>query len=130
MQRRAILSLLGLLAAAPLQSLPVGQTWVVDAIDGKALLDASRATVRFENGQVAGKASCTTYSGPYRLLDGRLDIGPLVNARTACPALLADQEARFMAALEGARRFQVRADGVLVLSGPAGRLLFRAEGRR
>ena len=120
----------GAAQAADPQPLPTGETWVADAIDGKPIADGSTATLRFEGGQARGKATCNMYGGPYRLVEGKLDVGPLSGTKLACPPMLAEQEARFLAALEGARKFEVRSDGVLVVSGPAGRLTFRAEGKR
>ena len=73
-----------------------------------------------EAGQIAGNASCNDYSGPYVTEDGVITIGPLASTERFCEGL-AEQEAQYLAALQSATTYQVRA-GRLELRNAAGAL--------
>ncbi len=61
-----------------------------------------------EEGQIAGNASCNEYSGPYVTEDGLITIGPLASTQAFCEGL-AEQESQYLAALESATTYEVRA---------------------
>ena len=49
-------------------SLLKGKEWVVEDIDGKGIIDNSRASLNFgDDGRLYGRASCNTYSAKYTL---------------------------------------------------------------
>jgi heat shock protein HslJ len=75
------------------------RTLVIDTVITAAFDDA---------GQLAGNASCNDYSGPYVTDDGAITIGPLASTERFCEGL-AEQEAQYLASLQSARIYQVRA---------------------
>lgn len=84
------------------------------------LIDTEITAVFGEAGQVAGNASCNDYSGPYETEDGAITIGPLGGTEKFCEGL-AEQEAQYLAAMQSASTYRVRA-GRLELRTAAGAL--------
>ena len=110
----------GATANAPLPSLQ-GAVWVVEDIDGAAVLDGSRASLNLgSDGRVSGSGSCNSYTGPYTLSGDSLTFGNLASTRRACEPALMQQEQRFFAALAKVRRFEFAPDGALLLRGEPG----------
>ncbi|MCI1192968.1 META domain-containing protein [Calidifontimicrobium sp. SYSU G02091] len=109
------------------RELLVGDEWRVERLDGRAPVDRSRITLRFGNdGRLTGSASCNRFSAPWQLHGEGLRIGPAVATRMACPPPLMDQEDRFLRLLERVTRFEIAADGALVLvAGDGDRLVAR-----
>lgn len=104
---------------APLPSGLADTSWRAESLAGRPLDDDSVVTLQFlGDDRIAGKAACNRYSGPVRVVDGRLAVGPLVSTRMACPPPLMELEAAFFAALEGAQRFS-RNKAVLLLHSTA-----------
>jgi heat shock protein HslJ len=97
-------------------SLLLGPEWVVESIDGDALIGNSRPTIAFhDEGQVAGSASCNRYLASYELTGEGLSIAGGASTMMACEPLLMEQERRFLDALAAVSRFEVAPDGALVL---------------
>ena len=97
-------------------ALLLGPEWVVESLDGDALIGNSRPTIAFnEQGQVAGSASCNRYLASYELTGEGLSIAGGASTMMACEPLLMEQERRFLDALAAVRRFEVAPDGALVL---------------
>lgn len=93
-----------------------GEPWVVQEVNGAALLRGSLATLAFGlDGRVAGMASCNTFSAAYTVGGEGVTIGPAMATRKACPPAVMKQEAAFLAVLAGVQRVEVTADGTLVL---------------
>lgn len=103
-------------------SLLVGQTWTVYEIRG-ARVTESPPTMTFTRTQrVGGTTSCNRYSGPYRLSGEGLSFGAMVSTKMACPEPRMGQETAFLSALATVARFEMAADGSLLLqadNGPA-----------
>ncbi|MFN0022329.1 MAG: META domain-containing protein [Parvularculaceae bacterium] len=100
----------------------IGAEWAVEDINGGGVIDNSRATLGFgEDGRIAGRASCNTYSAPYSLTRAGLTIGPAAVTRKACAPALMDQEQKFLAALAGASAFSIDDTGALILTTPDGK---------
>ena len=98
-----------------------GAEWVVEDIDGKGVVDFSRATLSFkEDGQLAGLASCNSYAAVFELTGEGLTIGPARNTRRACAPALNDQEQRFLSILAEVQSFEISETGALILRTPAG----------
>jgi heat shock protein HslJ len=111
-------------ASNPLPDEPlIGGEWIVEDIDGKGIIDSSRATIAFTaDRHVSGRATCNSYSGPYTINDAAISFGPVAATRMACTAeALMTQERRFLEALATIDHFEFSADGALVLSGPDGK---------
>jgi heat shock protein HslJ len=70
-----------------------------------------------DDGQVAGSASCNTYTASYALQDAAITFGPAATTRKMCdqPDGIMEQESAFLAALESAAGYQIEGD-VLVLT--------------
>jgi heat shock protein HslJ len=97
-------------------SLLLGPEWVVESIDGDALIGTSRPTIVFnEEGQVAGSASCNRYLASYELTGEGLSIAGGGSTMMACEPALMEQERRFLHALDAIRRFEIAPDGALIL---------------
>ena len=92
-----------------------GTEWRVQDIDG-ALVPRSRATLNFANeGRVTGRASCNAFGAEYSLTGERLVISRAAATMMACDAALMQQEQRFLDLLQNTERFEITADGALVL---------------
>jgi len=94
--------------------------WVVEDIDGRGLIDASRVTLDFEtDGSLGGLASCNRYATSIDIGAGTASIGPIAATRMICPEALMDQERRFFAALASVDRLEIDDTGALLLYDPA-----------
>lgn len=90
--------------------------WVVEEIDDSGIIEGSQLTVNFSaEGRVSGKASCNSYSGKYVFSGEGLRIGPTAATMMACDPRLMQQEQAFLVRLEAFRRFELAADGALLL---------------
>jgi len=90
--------------------------WVVEEIDSSGIIEKSQPTLNFSaEGRVFGKASCNSYSGKYVLSGEGLRIGPTAATMMACEPRLMQQEQAFLVRLETIRRFELAADGALLL---------------
>jgi heat shock protein HslJ/uncharacterized lipoprotein YbaY len=99
-----------------------GGEWIVEDIDGGGIIDRSRATLVFgADGRISGRASCNTYGGQYTLTGEALTIGKAAVTMMACAPSLDAQEQRFLSALAATQRFEITADGALLLLGPGDR---------
>jgi heat shock protein HslJ len=108
-----------------------GITWNLDRPSIDALVDgapaATRATIRFEGGEVGGMAACNLYGGTYELGDdGALAISVGSMTEMACEEPLMALEAAFMTALGRMAAFRVAGDD-LALEGDGLTLAFSAE---
>ena len=74
------------------------------------------------DGTVAGSGGCNTYTAPYTVAAGTLQIGPIAASKKACsePAGVMDQEAQYFAALSAAVSYQLQAGELLELENAAG----------
>lgn len=119
----AILALLGALVALPSAHAGslAGSEWKPLLIDGSPVPEDTRAFVRFGGqGRLFGFSGCTDLSADYQASDGRLVVGPLAAARTACEDRGTQHAAALTRALERARSY--RRQGIHLL-------LFDACGR-
>jgi heat shock protein HslJ len=108
----------------PMSSSLAGTAWVAEEIAGQPVPESPRSTLAFEMEgdelRAAGSGGCNRYFGPV-LIDGEtIAFGALAATRRACEGPVMDQEQRFFAALSEAARFELAADGVLVLHGEDG----------
>jgi heat shock protein HslJ len=93
-----------------------GREGVVEDIAGKGIADRSRATLNFgPDGRVSGRSSCNNFTGQYKLTGEGLTVSNTAGTMMACPPALMEQESAFLAVLRNVRRFEVRADGALIL---------------
>lgn len=98
--------------------------WVIEDVDGRGIVDASRATLLFDTeGRVGGRGSCNRYGGSYSLSGEGLAVSGLFSTMMACVDSLMNQEQRIFAILEAVSRFEVDATGALILHTADGRTL-------
>ena len=109
-------------------ALLLGAEWIVEDINRTGIIDNSHLTLTFgADGRVSGSTNCNTFGGVYSADETTVTLAPLAMTRKACLApAMAQQEQKYMAALNGEMSWTMTADGALELAGPAGqRLLLR-----
>jgi heat shock protein HslJ/membrane-bound inhibitor of C-type lysozyme len=93
-----------------------GAEWVVEDLAGESIIDRSRITLRFlEGNRVAGRASCNRYMGGYNLTGEGLSFTPLASTMMACAPALMNQERRFLGLMETVVDGRIDREGALVL---------------
>lgn len=94
--------------------------WLVEEIAG-ARMQAPVPTLEFRpDGRVGGKASCNNYGGAYKVDGGRIDFGPMVATKMACPEPMMSQEHALLTALQGKLAYAVNGN-MLTIEGAEGR---------
>lgn len=94
--------------------------WLVEEIAG-ARMQAPVPTLEFRpDGRVGGKASCNNYGGAYKVDDGRIEFGPMVATKMACPEPMMSQEHALLSALQGKLAYAVNG-AMLTIDGAEGR---------
>jgi heat shock protein HslJ len=104
--------------------------WSILEIGGKDLVPESKPTLAFDpDGRVYGHGSCNRYFGNFKLTGEGLSVSPLGSTQMACDQALMDQEYAFHQILEKISRFEIDADGKLILHTDDGRTVVgtRAE---
>lgn len=93
-----------------------GREWVVEDINGKGVIDRSRATLNFgADGRVSGRSSCNNYTAQYTLTGEGLTVSKAAGTMMACEPPLMQQESLFLDVLQNVRRFDLGPDGALIL---------------
>lgn len=106
-------------------------TWILDRASIDALVDGApeetRATIRFEGGEVGGVAACNQYGGTYEAHDsGAIAISVSSMTEMACAEPLKALESAFVDALGRVSSYRLET-GHLVLEGDGPALRFSAE---
>jgi heat shock protein HslJ/uncharacterized lipoprotein YbaY len=97
-----------------------GAEWVVEDIAGRGIVDDSRVTLTFAvDGGLSGEASCNRYATGMTIGGEGVSIGQIAATQKMCLEALMDQERAFFAALASVGRFDIGADGALLLYDPA-----------
>jgi len=87
----------------------VGGTWVLDDLAGQRLQTETQSTLEFTgDGMVSGHGGCNRFRGPVTIAADSIEFGPLVATRMYCGEAVTNQEMAFLAALNGAERWQIR----------------------
>jgi len=95
--------------------------WLIEQIGGKAIVAKTQPTMHFgDDGKISGNGSCNRYFGPYALTGEGLKISDLASSMMACEQPLMDQEAVLLRGLRETTRFDINANGNLVLHGGDG----------
>jgi heat shock protein HslJ len=104
-----------------------GTRWQLASFDGGAastgLVAGSQITAEFADGKVGGTAGCNSYGGSYTVSGPNISIGELNQTLIGCDTPLADQEAKYTAALLAATTYQINGD-TLAIEHPGGTLRF------
>lgn len=98
--------------------------WVVEDVDGQGIVDSSHGTLNFTaDGKVTGRSFCNSYNGSYTVTGNSLTIGRLASTKMACPPASMNLETRFSDVLAAVSRFELSANGALVLHADDGRTI-------
>jgi heat shock protein HslJ len=99
-----------------------GGEWRVTGIGGRSVAGETPPTLEFTaGGGLSGSGSCNRYAGSYTLSGEGLGTSGVAATRMACAEPTMDQEQRFLAALSAVHRFEIAADGALILHAADGR---------
>lgn len=109
--------LAGCAAQAAGSSIPLaGSEWRFAAIDGEAPV-SDRTRLVFEGERISASVGCNAMNGNWRIEDGRLIAGPLMQTRMACPGRLGEQENALAALLVAAPEVQWSGQSLELRSG-------------
>ena len=99
-----------------------GSDWQVRQIGGRAVLEETSPTLRFESdGRVVGDAGCNRYNGPVSAEDpSALRFGPFAVTRRMCEADRVDQEQRLLETLERGGRLEQSGDDLYLVDAEGG----------
>lgn len=89
--------------------------WAGTAVNGTALAEGITVSLSFADGQVSGQSGCNRFTGGYALTGEGLTLTPIAATRMACPAPQMETETALFDALRRTARFDIGADGSLLL---------------
>lgn len=94
-----------------------GSTWRVEDIQGRSAPDNVQTTLSVAaDGAAAGSTGCNRFRGQAVVDGAALRFGPLATTRRACAPAVADQEKKFLRALERVRFARFDGSRLLLLS--------------
>lgn len=93
-----------------------GTSWKLVTYRKNAPIPGTNPTLKFEDGQVSGNASCNSFGGSYTVSGGNISFGEMFWTAMACmdPEGIMEQEADYMQMLGQVERYEIQ-DGQLVL---------------
>lgn len=92
-----------------------GSSWQLQSLGSQAVPAQSSATLTFpETGQVAGNGSCNRFFGSVQVEHDRIRFSPLGSTKMACLGGAGEQEARYLALLQKAQRYEVLGNTLLI----------------
>ncbi|GAB4156378.1 MAG: hypothetical protein Fur0046_36340 [Cyanobacteria bacterium J069] len=71
-------------------------------------------TAEFAGDRLSGSGGCNRFMGPYQATGDQLAIGPLASTERACEAFLMSQEFRYLTALQGAQRYDLSPNSLVI----------------
>ncbi len=93
-------------------------SWTVVEIAGQPTAAGARPTMRFApDGTISGSAGCNQYTGRFRTEGDKIAIGAVSSTLMGCEGELGQQEAAFLAGLEGASTWRQTETGQLEIGG-------------
>lgn len=93
-----------------------GPEWRASAVAGETLAPDVEVTFAvLPGGRIAGKSACNRYMGQMSLTGEGLSFGPLAGTMMACPDPLMAAERLWLDTLATVTRFDIAADGALIL---------------
>lgn len=139
--RRACVTLIALTAiaasavacggdASPAPLVNVGGTWTVVTIAGQPVGAVSPPQVQFTpDGHIVGSSFCNDFTGPVQISGNQITVGQLDHKQTNCPGPVIQLDTLFVTTLRSAERIAGGlGTGQLILSGPAGDIVFAQPG--
>ena len=92
-----------------------GTEWRLEALGDSAVMERSQATLTFpEAGRVAGNGSCNRFFGSVRITQGHIGFDQVGSTKMACMGPANEQEARYLAALQKAERYELQGRTLLI----------------
>ena len=92
-----------------------GTEWRLEALGDSAVMERSQATLIFpEAGRVAGNGSCNRFFGSVRITQGHIGFDQMGSTKMACMGPANEQEARYLAALQKAERYELQGRTLLI----------------
>jgi heat shock protein HslJ len=79
-----------------------GRTFIGTAASARVVTDATKIRLSFADGRLSGTGGCNSMSGPYKVVDGTLALGPMAGTEMACAEPLMAQDAWLAGFLPGA----------------------------
>lgn len=96
----------------------IGAPWHIEDVAGQGVIENVEITMAFDaDGRVSGRAGCNRFFGGYALTGEGLQLGRMGVTMMACPEAQMAQERRVLDALDNVRRFDIDANGALLLIG-------------
>ena len=94
-------------------------SWRVAEIGGDAAIAEAQPTIAFtEDGQINGNAGCNGFFGPADVDGDEIEVSELLGVTMmTCGPVIDDQESRFFAALQAARRIEIVQDRLVLRDG-------------
>ncbi|MGR3805264.1 META domain-containing protein [Marinibacterium profundimaris] len=99
------------------------RTWVLEAIGGEPFT-AEATLIVSEDGRIAGKAPCNSYTGAMEAAYPSFEPGPIMSTRMMCPEDAAERT--FFQALKTMREVEVLDDVMVLRSEDGDEMVFRA----
>lgn len=122
------------LVVAGCQALPAlpgasldGTGWRAVEVLGQPPVAGREPTVYFETDRIGGSTGCNGFGGDITIDGTSVKLGEIASTLIGCEGAIGEVEGRFIQGLGAVDRLSVRADGMLVLSGAAGDLVFRPD---
>ena len=92
-----------------------GTEWRLEALGDSAVMERSQATLTFpEAGRIAGNGSCNRFFGSVRITQGHIGFDQVGSTKMACMGPANEQEARYLAALQKAERYELQGRTLLI----------------
>lgn len=103
-----------------------GSLWQFTEID-EAVPASRNARLALEEDRLGANVGCNGMGGPWRIEDGRLIAGPLVQTKMYCQGPVMEQERAVSAMLAGAPRIEVHGRKLVINSSGHSAVLERVE---
>lgn len=106
-----------------------GTTWVLTAYNKNRPMEGTQPTIRFEDGQVSGNASCNSYGGSYEVQGDKIGLSALFMTEMFCmePEGVMDQESTYLEMLGNAVTFELSGGVLTIVAGPQQTLTFEQQ---
>ncbi len=101
-------------------------TWELDLISDNSPILNSDISVKFESGEISGRAGCNHYGGNYQLKGNNIQIDAIFQTEMAChePVGIMEQELKFLDLLAGSIRFKLNDDNLTLIQEHKENLVF------
>lgn len=88
---------------------------VGDPTSPTVMPQTTELTAEFADGRISGSGGCNRFMGGYLAQDAQLSISELASTFMACEEPVMQQEARYLAALQGAQQYEIDDQGLLTI---------------